>query len=65
MERIIHHQLVKALSNHNLFSDCQYSFFHKYSTVSLLLYAVHSWSNLNHVFQWTKTYVASMTQFHK
>ena len=44
MERIIHRQLVCALEEHNLLSDCQFGFRHKRSTVSLLLQAVHDWA---------------------
>ena len=44
MERIIHHQLVTILKQHNLINDCQFGFWHKYSTVSLLLEAVNDWA---------------------
>jgi len=44
MERIIHRQLVAALEQHNLLDDCQFGFWHKHSTVSLLLEAVHDWA---------------------
>jgi len=46
MERIIHYQLVtiNILEQHNLINDCQFGFWHKYSTVSPLLEAVNDWA---------------------
>ena len=44
MERIVHRQLVKALENHNLISNCQFGFCSNHSTVSLLLQVVHDWA---------------------
>ena len=44
MEKIIHHQLVKALESHNLISNYQHGFHGCRSTVSLLLTAIHDWA---------------------
>ena len=44
MEKIIHHQLVKALESHNLISNYQHGFHGRRSTVSLLLTAIHDWA---------------------
>ena len=44
MERIIHHQLVRALESKHLISDSQHGFRHKRSTVTLLLSAINDWA---------------------
>ena len=44
MERIIHHQLVKASESHNRISNYHHGFHARRSTVSLPLMVIHDWA---------------------